>query len=251
MRRLVIVANWKMNLTLSEAEVLATMIRNGVSHLRHIEIIICPPTAYLYSLSETISGRVEQLSLGAQNIYYEDEGAFTGETSAPMIKKIVRYSIIGHSERRRYLGEGIGFINQKIIACLRHQITPIICVGELKKERLSPQKIITELKELLDGVKKSDYQKLIVCYEPVWAISANKNSEPASPEYASEIIRMMRQQIGLSTPIIYGGSVDAKNIAGYCKYGDIDGALVGSASLKAKEFISLCERAVESKNLTS
>lgn len=245
MRRLIIAGNWKMNGDLADAEVLATMVKNGVQGLNRLEVIICPPSLFLFPLSEIIHKEIKHLSLGAQNIFYEDKGAYTGEISVPMIKKICRYAIIGHSERREHFGENSEIVNEKIQAALRHNISPIVCVGEHKKHAESYKDAAGELKKDLRGIDKADYSKMVVSYEPVWAIGTGK---AATPEYAAKAITLIREVVGLKTPILYGGSVDSENIAGFTRRAEIDGALVGGASLKAKEFIKICENAVKSKS---
>jgi triosephosphate isomerase len=247
MRRLIIAGNWKMNNNLADAMVLATMIRNTVPVAAGFESIICPPTPFLYPISEIIHSSIKHLSLGAQNMYCEDSGAFTGETSPLMIKDICRYVIVGHSERREYFGETSELVNDKIVAALKHKMMPIICVGEAKKCPDSYKDAAKELKKDLKGINKADYGKLIIAYEPVWAIGTGK---AATPEYAAKAITLIREIVGQKTPILYGGSVDSKNIATFTRRAEIDGALVGGASLKAKEFISICEEAIKSKSFS-
>lgn len=244
MRRLIIAANWKMNTTLADAMVLATVVRDGLERISGVEVVLCPPAVFLYPVSEIIHSGISHISLGAQNIFDEDFGAYTGEISAPMIKKICRYVIVGHSERRDHFKEKDEFINDKIIAALRHKITPIICVGEHKKTADSYKDAARELKESLKGISKSDFERIVVSYEPVWAVGTGK---PATPEYAARAITLIREIVGLKTSILYGGSVDSKNIADFTRRAEIDGALVGGASLKGQEFVSICEQAAESK----
>jgi len=248
MRRLIIAGNWKMNYNLADALILATMIRNAVPVASGFESIICPSAPFLYPISEIINSRMKHLSLGAQNMYSEDSGAFTGETSPLMIKDICRYVILGHSERREYCGETTEIVSDKIIAALKHKITPIICVGERKKSTDSYKDAARELKKDLKGINKSDYNKLVIAYEPVWAIGTGK---AATPEYAAKAITLIREIVGNKTPILYGGSVDAKNITSFTRRAEIDGALVGGASLKAKEFLSICEEAIKSKSFAN
>lgn len=247
MRRLIIAGNWKMNTNLTDALVLATLIRNNIPTVSGFEAIICPPTPFLFSISEILHRNIKHLSLGVQNIFYEEKGAFTGEISPLMIKEICRYAIIGHSERREYCGETTEIVNDKIIAALKNKISPIVCVGELKKTEASYKDAARELKKDLQGIKKSDYHKLVIAYEPVWAIGTGK---AATPEYAAKAITLIREIVGHKTPVLYGGSVEAKNIAGFTGRAEIDGALVGGASLKAKEFIEICNQAIKSKSFS-
>jgi triosephosphate isomerase len=242
MRRLIIAGNWKMNNSLADSVVLATMIRNHMPVSAGFESVVCPPATYLYPLSEIIHDGIKHISLGAQNMYSEDKGAYTGEVSPLMIRDICRYVILGHSERREHCSETSELINDKIVAALKHKITPIVCVGEIKKKADSFKDAAKELKKDIKGINKSDYGKLVIAYEPVWAIGTGK---AATPEYAAKVITLLREIVGNKTPILYGGSVDEKNIASFTHRAEIDGALVGGASLKAKEFLSICEEAIK------
>jgi triosephosphate isomerase len=244
MRRLIVAGNWKMNTNLADATILATMIKNRVEDLPGVEIVLCPPAIYLSPLSEIISKDLKHLSLGAQNIHYARSGAFTGEISAIMIKEYCRYVILGHSERREHFYEDNELINDKIQAALKNRIKPIICVGERRKNRDSYKEAAYELKKNLAGVDKADYKNLIVAYEPVWAVGA---LEPATAEYAAKAITIIREIVGQKTPILYGGSVDSGNIAEFTARPEIDGALVGRASIKATEFVKICQKAEKSK----
>lgn len=247
MRRLIIAGNWKMNTNLSDAIILATLIRNEAPEAKGYETIICPPTPFLYPISEVIHSGINHISLGAQDIFYEANGAFTGETSALMINDICRYVIIGHSERRQYCGETSEVVNDKIICALKHHLTPIVCVGEIKKTADSYKDAAHELKKDLKGISNDKFSKIIVAYEPVWAIGTGK---AATPDHAAKAITLIREVVGLKTPVLYGGSVDSKNIASFTGRAEIDGALVGGASLKAKEFITLCDSAIKSKSFS-
>lgn len=244
MRRLIIAGNWKMNTNMADATILATVIKNRVEDLSGVEIILCPPAVYLSPLSEIISKDLKHLSLGAQNIHYARAGAFTGEISATMVKEYCRYVILGHSERREHFYEDSEFINDKIQAALKSKIKPIICVGEKRKNRDSYKEAASELKKDLAGVDKVDYKDLIIAYEPVWAVGA---LEPATAEYAAKAITIIREIVGQKTPILYGGSIDSGNIAEFTARPEIDGALVGRASIKATEFVKICQRAEKSK----
>lgn len=245
MRRLIIAGNWKMNGDLADAEVLATMVVNGLHQVSGVETVLCPPSVFLYPLSEIVTKSMDHISLGAQNMFYAESGAYTGEISPSMIKKVCRYVIIGHSERRQYFGEDSELINDKVQAAIDNKIIPILCVGEIKKTAESYKDAAKELKKDLKGISKAALEKIVVAYEPVWAIGIGR---AATPEYAAKVITLIREELGSNTAVLYGGSVDAKNISGFVARPEIDGALVGGASLRAKEFIQICELAVKAKS---
>ncbi|PIZ27360.1 triose-phosphate isomerase, partial [Candidatus Berkelbacteria bacterium CG_4_10_14_0_8_um_filter_42_34] len=190
MRRPIVIANWKMYGSLSDAIVLATGIRDGIENFSGVEIILCPPAIWLTEVAGIIHKRIDQLALGAQNIHYLSEGEFTGEISATMVCDVARYAIVGHSERRKNFGETASIVARKAAAALDAGLSPIVCVGEQKKSEDSVQKVVDELKELLSDVRKSEYRDIVVAYEPVWAVGAN---EPATPEYSARVIVKLRE----------------------------------------------------------
>lgn len=234
MRRPIVVGNWKMYTRAADALMLTTAIRNGTSRL-NTEVVLCPPAIWL-SESRSIIGK-GKIKLGVQNMFYEPEGAYTGEISPLMVKDLAEYVILGHSERREFFGEKDFDVNEKVIAALHTDLTPIICIGEKKREKL-PKQPLHQLEEALQHVPKSKYDRVIVAYEPIWAIGTGEN---ADPEYTAKVITFLRE-IGLAkTPVLYGGSVKSSNVAGYARRPEIDGLLVGGASLRAGEFIKICE----------
>lgn len=244
MRRPIVAGNWKMYTGAADAVYLATTVRNGVSKLPGIEVILCPPAIWLQEV-RTILGRGGKVELGAQNMFYEPEGAYTGELSPLMIKDVATHVILGHSERREHFSEKDFDVNEKVIAALRAGLTPIICVGEKKREGL-PKEPANQLKAALEHVPKKHYTEIIVAYEPIWAIGTGENAEP---EYVAKVVTYLRE-LGLAkTPVLYGGSVKAANVEGYAKRPEIDGLLVGGASVRAKEFISICETWNHAKSL--
>ena len=232
-----IVANWKMNpKTAEKAEVLFREARKVKKEA--IEAVICSPFSFLYL------GR--GITLGAQDCFWEREGAFTGEVSPAMLKSAgVKYVLVGHSERRRNLGETDEMVNKKIKAVLKEGLYPILCVGSEERGQDGEfRKIKNQLKKSLSGIKKAGLKKLVIAYEPIWAISTTKGRVNATPGRAGEggnfirkiLIGLFDKESAGKVRIIYGGSVDSNNIRGFLKGGGMAGALVGAASLEAGEF---------------
>ena len=243
-----IVANWKMNPpTLLQAKKLFNSIKNWVdknfNDLKTIEIVICPPFIYLESLSQFLRSKTyySKPKLGAQNVFWEEEGAFTGEISPKMIKNLnVEYVIVGHSERRRILKETDEIIANKLEAAIRHRLKPILCIGETEKERKEGKtfKILkNQLLEATKNLKTKTYnlKSIIIAYEPVWAIGTGNFCQPKE---AQKVLLFLQKNVGEKKQILYGGSVNSKNAKDYFKVG-FDGLLVGGASLKEKEFLGI------------
>lgn len=241
MRRVIIAGNWKMNKTVSESIALALEVRTSLKNVRDREIVICPPFTSLFSVASEIRG--SNISLGAQNMHFEKEGAFTGEISPLMLKEAgVKYVILGHSERRHILNESDNMINKKMKSALECGLIPILCVGETNFERESElvEKVITrQIKEGLKGI--SDLDDTIIAYEPVWAIGTGKTATPKQAQEVHVLIRTIIKDPDI--PILYGGSVKPSNINELMVQQDIDGVLVGGASLDAKGFseIARCQ----------
>ncbi len=239
-----IVANWKMNPeSASEAVSLARGIEKGISKSGN-EVVIAPPFPFLSVVKKVL----KRAKLGAQDDFWEEKGPRTGEVSPAMLKNLgVKYVIIGHSERR-WLGETDEIINKKIKATLKAKLKPILCVGEhleTRKNGLAAAKgfVKAQLKKDLKGLPATSYKlqatRLIVAYEPIWAISTNKNALPDKPEDSLKMIQFIKSQLPATKyqiPVLYGGSVTSKNAKSFLQYKEIDGALVGGASLKAEEF---------------
>lgn len=236
MRRPMIIGNWKMYTNASDAHILAMTVRNYVANIQGVEVVLCPPAIWLTEVLNVV-GKGGKINIGAQNMFYESEGAYTGEISPVMVRDIAKYVIIGHSERREYFGETDLDVNEKVIAALKAGLSPIICVGEKKKSIKQPVSVINQLREALLHVPKKHYKDIIVAYEPVWAIGTG---ESADPEYAARIITELRQLVLRDSPILYGGSTNSKNAAEFAKRPEIDGLLVGGASLRASEFVKMC-----------
>jgi len=249
-----VAGNWKMNKTLREAKELATEVVRAASSLLGAEIVLCPPFTALSEVAKTIEGSSVQLA--GQDVFWEEKGAFTGEISGLMLKDVgCQYVIVGHSERRQILGEDDLMINRKLKAALRQQIFPILCIGETLEERDSGktlQRIESQLKQDLNGLNKTEISQVVVAYEPVWAIGTGRN---ATPSQAQEVHQFIRQILGQSygqelascAIIIYGGSVKPENAYSLMAEPDIDGFLVGGASLEAKSFIKIIEQALRAK----
>jgi triosephosphate isomerase len=261
MRKPLIIANWKMNTSLADATVLATSVKNMVGSL-DIEVVLCPPFVWLYPLSEILEKAPKNIALGGQNMWFTEYGSMTGEISPLMLKGLAKYVILGHSERRKNLGETTELINDKIRAALDHDLTPIVCIGELKKQNSArgkgrPTKIDENsdiaklLQGVLEGISAHDAEKIITVYEPVWAISTSTGGTAANGAYAGEMAEKLRSVysqkynslMAQRVKILYGGSVDEDNIKEYIYQPEIDGVLIGAASLKIKEFIKICREA--------
>lgn len=237
-----IVANWKMYPSLADAMVLSESYQEGLEDLRHIEVAIAAPFVWLYPIKEVlIRKKLAHLSLAAQNLASEEEGAFTGEVSAPMLKTLCQYVLIGHSERRQ-LGDDPEVVNKKIHLALKWGLAPIIFVSQ-ENRRIDIKNTLDLLSRLLNGVAKKDYEEINLVYEPVWAISTNSQSGGASGVEIEPVIEAMRTKVGDQPRILYGGSVNEKNTAEFLSLSELDGLVVGSASQKQKLFIEICQLA--------
>lgn len=248
MRKKIVAGNWKMNMTFDEAETLLTEIADALDDftLDNTEVILCPPALYLEMASDV--AEEASFSVGAQNCYPADNGAFTGEISPVMLRSLqVDYCIIGHSERRKYFNESHEFLMQKADALLRHDIHPIFCCGEVLSEREANSHfdvVRKQLEESLFHLPVEEFKKVVIAYEPVWAIGTGVN---ATPGQAQEMHAYIRQQIvekydyetANNTTILYGGSCNAKNAAELFSQNDVDGGLIGGASLKSEEFLQI------------
>ncbi|MDD5244494.1 MAG: triose-phosphate isomerase [Syntrophorhabdaceae bacterium] len=251
MRTWMVAGNWKMNNTIREAIDLAKGVKDGTAGIKGGEVVLAPPYTALQSVSETIKG--SQVLLAAQNIYSEDKGAYTGEVSPAMLKDVgCTYVITGHSERRKYFNETDEGVNAKAKKSLQTGLKPIICVGETEIER---EKGITEfiigiqVKKALYGIDKLD--DIVIAYEPVWAIGTGKN---ATPIEAEEVHRFIRNVVGdmygdicKKIMILYGGSVTPENVGELISMENVDGALVGGASLKIDSFLGIIKSIREKK----
>lgn len=246
MRKPIIAGNWKMYKTVHEAKTLVSELSAAVKDVTDVEVVVCPPFTALNAVIATVQGT--NIAVGAQNMHWEDQGAYTGEVSPVMLKEMgCKYVIIGHSERREYFAETDENVNKKAKAAFKHGLLPIVCVGEKLTQReqgITEQVIKTQVEGGLAGLEKDQVAQLVVAYEPVWAIGTGKT---ASDEDAQQVIGFIRgvitqmygQELADKVRIQYGGSVKPDNIAGLMKQKDIDGALVGGASLDAKNFTGI------------
>jgi len=251
MRKKLVAGNWKMNTDSKSgvelAKAVATAAGNGHDK---VDVLICPPFVYLMTIAQAISGSA--VKLGAQNCYFEKPGAFTGETAVPMIKDVgAGYVILGHSERRHVLHETDELINRKMIAVLEGGLIPVFCVGELLSEREGNKTeavLDTQLKQGLAGISESQLGQVVIAYEPVWAIGTGKTASPEQAEEAHAYIRSWlakhySQAAADKMQILYGGSVKSDNAKELMAKPNVDGALVGGASLKAADFVGIIDAA--------
>jgi len=246
MRKIIIAGNWKMNKIISEAIELANGLKRNLYQISNVEIVLCPTFTALSEISEVVSQ--SNIDLGAQNAYWEEKGAYTGEISLAMLKDVgCKYVILGHSERRKYFNETNQNINKKIKAVLKIGLIPIVCVGETLQERESNKTfdiVKTQVQECFQDIALDDPSKLIVAYEPIWAIGTGKN---ATPEQAQEVhkfirdllIKIFNKDTAETIRIQYGGSVKPSNTKDLISQADIDGALVGGASLDINSFTEI------------
>ncbi|MCB1173239.1 MAG: triose-phosphate isomerase [Leptospiraceae bacterium] len=250
MRRKVVAGNWKMHTTPKSAVTLAKEIQARVSSLKSVDVIVCPPYVSLDRVCQSVAGT--NVAVGAQDLHWEDQGAFTGKISHDMLTELgVQYVIIGHSEQRSYFHETDETVNKKSIKALASSLLPIICVGETLSEREAGQieaVISRQVKGAYAGISKADAAKTIIAYEPVWAIGTGKT---ASPQQAQEVHAFIRKlvaelydtELANGLRIQYGGSVKADNAAELFGQADIDGGLIGGAALKVDDFVAIVEAA--------
>lgn len=249
-----IAANWKMNKTIAEAVSFIEEFNKLISNEKNAEVVICPPFTALQALSNKLKG--SNLKLGAQNMHFENSGAYTGEVSPLMLKDIgCEYVILGHSERREIFNEDDFLINKKIIAALNHKLNPILCIGEnleQRKDEKTEEIIENQLKNCLKSIDKNQMLKVNVAYEPIWAISkGDPKHKAATKEDAEEGHKFIREvlaeiygkETAKSTRIIYGGSMKHENAKELLAMPNIDGGLVGNASLNAKSFAEIVKNA--------
>jgi triosephosphate isomerase len=246
MRRPLIAGNWKMNLDRAGAVALARSVAKTAAGLDHVDLAVMPPSTYLDAVAQTLQG--SNIAWGAQNVYYQPNGAFTGELSVAMLKDLgCTYVILGHSERRHVLGETDAEINKKVHAALAGGLVPILCLGELIEEREAGKTLEVIARQVdgsLKGVSAPQMERIVIAYEPVWAIGTGR---VATPQQAQEVHLALRNmlrsrynsQVAQAVRIQYGGSVKPENARELLAQPDIDGALVGGASLKADQFIGI------------
>lgn len=250
-KRTLIVGNWKMNLNTHQASLLVKRLNDRIQIHRDIEVVLAPTMLTLQPVSVQIDRR--KFRLAAQNAYYKDEGAFTGEVSFTMLRDLAHYCIIGHSERRIYFEESLSLIRDKVQAAVRNEIVPILCVGETQQERAAGETsrvIHDQVTTALSNLTAEEIDKIVIAYEPVWAISTF-GGQVAKPDDMQTVLHQIRKQVaGLygeaaakAMRILYGGSVKPDTVAAYLELADCDGALVGGASLNYHQFSDIVDSA--------
>jgi triosephosphate isomerase len=254
MRIPIIAGNWKMNKTVREAIEFLEAVKGELDAVEGVEKVLCPPFTAISTVAQLVKGT--SIKVGAQDVFWEEKGAYTGEISPVMLKEFCEYVIIGHSERRKYFGETDEHVNRKVKAALAHSLTPIICVGENLEENeagLTEEVVTRQVRGALAGLSSAEAGKVVIAYEPVWAIGTGK---PATPEGAQAVIggvirpllaELFGVDVASKVRIQYGGSVDPSNIGGFLAQPDIDGALVGGASLKPKDFVEIVKISAQAK----
>ena len=251
MRMPIIAGNWKMNTNVAEAAELVKAMKKKLNAIASVEKVLCPPFVSLLTLRDITKGT--SIRLGAQNMYFEPTGAFTGEISPVMLTGLCDFVIVGHSERRAHFGETDAIVNRKVRAALGMQLTPIVCVGESMEQNEAGETIdvvTRQVKAAFEGVESP--QGAVIAYEPVWAIGTGKAARGDQANGVSRVIRGVVGQlygdaVAQETRIQYGGSVSSGNVAEFISQPEIDGALVGGASLKAAEFVSIVEQTAKIK----
>jgi triosephosphate isomerase (TIM) len=252
MKRILIVGNWKMNLTIHESSLLVKRLSDHIPVHRDIEVVLAPSMLALQPISREIDQR--KFRLAAQNAFYKDEGAYTGEVSFTMLRGIADYVLIGHSERRIYFDESFDMICNKVQAAIRNDITPILCIGESKHEREAGETkrvLHDQLTTAIANLTEDEVEKVVIAYEPVWAISTFGNGIPAKPDEIHTAIKWIRsilgdlygEQMAKDNRVIYGASVDAEFVADILGLEGVDGLLPGAASLNYTKFVGIVEAA--------
>ncbi len=249
MGKILIVGNWKMNLNAGQASLLVHRLQERVKISRDIEVVLAPSMLVLQPLSVQLDRR--KFRLAAQNAYFRDEGAYTGEVSFTMLRDLVHYAIVGHSERRHIFGENLNMVRDKVAAAVRNEITPILCVGETKHERdegETKQVLHDQLMSGLSNLTAKEVGEMVIAYEPVWAIGTGDIAKPQQVQEAINFIRRYVEDVfeakaAKNLQILYGGSVVPEVVAGFLDIPGIDGFLVGGASLNYHQFTDIIEAA--------
>lgn len=255
MRILFIAGNWKMNTIVAEAEQLVLEMLDKLDRIEGVEKVLCPPFVSLVAINMMLQG--SSIKLGAQNMYFETEGAYTGEISPLMLRELCEFVILGHSERRWYFRETDEIVNKKIKAALANKLKPILCVGERLEENeagKTEEVVNRQVTAALNGIEP--VRDLVVAYEPVWAIGTGKAASgkqaAATIQFIRDVVaKLWNKSIAQDLRILYGGSVTSANIAEFISHPEIDGALVGGASLKAEEFVAIVSQTAKIKENTT
>jgi len=255
MKTPLIVGNWKMNLLASESTELAREIREFSEKIKGVRVVLAPSFTSLYCVRQILLG--SKVSLGSQNFYYQEKGAYTGEISSDMIKEAgCEYVIVGHSERRQEFGETDELINNKVICAVEKDLSIILCVGESQEERNAGKTfdvVQSQVNKALAGVKKDHLNRVIIAYEPIWAIGTGKNATVNQVAEVHSFIRKIVKNIAsgkeiLLVRILYGGSVTSKNCTEFLRHHEVDGALIGGASLNIDSFCDIIGLAQSVRN---
>ncbi len=250
MRKPLVAGNWKMNKTIAETRDLVSKMSAQLSGINGVEKVICPPFMSLVAASSLLEG--SGIGLGAQNMHWEEKGAFTGEVAPAMVKELCGYVILGHSERRAYFNETDEIVNRKLLSAQKFDLTPIVCVGETLEQyesKLTREVVSRQTSQSLRDVSPAFAARIVVAYEPVWAIGTGKASNgPEANTVVKDYIRpalaeLFGEETAQAIRVLYGGSVTASNAAEFFGQPDIDGALVGGASLKIDEFVAITKAA--------
>ena len=254
MRKRMIAGNWKMNKTYSEGVVLAQGLADELADgTGDVDVVVCPPAVDLKGVSEVIEQASAPFALGGQNVYWEESGAFTGETAPSMLEAVgATHCIIGHSERRDYFGETDEDVNKKAKALMAHGIVPISCCGESLEVREAGKHVefvVDQIKKDTEGLEITDPSKYVIAYEPIWAIGTGKtatadDAQEVCGAIRATLVEVFGEEVASGIRVLYGGSAKPENIAGFLEKEDVDGALVGGASLKADSFAAMVKSAM-------
>lgn len=246
MRIPIVAGNWKMNKTVAEAVALVQALRETTAAVDQVDMVVCPPFVSLAAVRDALAG--SKIGVGAQNVYWEEKGAFTGEISALMLEGLAQYVLIGHSERRQYFGETDATVNRRVHAALAHGLIPIVCVGETLAQREAGETaaiVSTQVMNGLAGLTIEQARSIVIAYEPVWAIGTGRASTGAdanavvAQNIRAPLSKLFSEGVAQGVRVQYGGSVTPANIEEFMGQPDIDGALVGGASLKAPDFTTI------------
>jgi triosephosphate isomerase len=255
MRRPILAGNWKMNMTIAEATAFVRGIRRGLNNVKGADRVLCPPFTALAAVKDLLSAT--EIGLGAQDMYWEEKGAYTGQIAPAMLRELCQYVILGHSERRAYFGETDEGVNRKIKAALAHGLVPIVCVGETEAQYDAGETQVVvsgQVRGCLAGLTAGQVAGMVIAYEPVWAIGTGKAATPAGAgavigvTIRGTLAELYDEATAQAVRVQYGGSVSPANVAEFMAHPDIDGALVGGASLKPG-FVDLVRIAAETKGM--
>ncbi len=249
MRKMMVAGNWKMNKTVAEGESLVKDLIPLIKDVKNVDRVLCPPFTTLYMVSKLIEKT--GIECGAQNMYFEEKGAFTGEVAPSMVAELAKYVILGHSERRGYFGETDESVNKKLLAALAHGLTPIVCVGEsLEQNKAGETKsfITSQIHAGFAGLEEDQAASIVIAYEPIWAIgtgltATSEQAESVIKDIRATYSKMYGKKAGEAVRILYGGSCKASNAPEIFSQPDIDGGLIGGASLKAPDFKGIVDAA--------